>query len=499
MTITRLPRALALLILAPMLILGFAACSLMQKPSPFVGWFKSYANCRAEYAEVDARVAAAGVGDAAYFRVPGYPYLRTDRVLASFRNQVEGVDQVGGWIRRMREADQEAREFEYMNLGMNLQQAAIQRDRFLSCGRGLVGVELDDPADFARLVAAVPPPDEYSDLARTFGLYPLAVPLMKSGIAAQHEAVLREFSRPVQELQPPAPLWLWKVKPVEDMALVPGAVAKALPDELGFPGLVDSQWRALAEYYAPQFWIETAGDADRPAAALLTARGPSADPAQPLVNYQIGFTRFGGVALGQISYFVWFKGAEGSATGPLDGFIWRVTLDAQGAPLVYESLHASGRDHRWYPVQKLAARPDGDYWHEPPLIAEHAAPERFATLRLRTGSHEVRTVVAAGMVTAGEPREYELRRYEDLFTLPRPEGGTRSLFGPDGFIAGARGTDPDAWLASGIREPGELRQFGHHTIARIGRSHFDDPFLMEEVFIPPQPPVAGRPDGQPAS
>ncbi len=466
-----------------LLCAAIASCAHTQQ-TELTGWFRDFNSCRDEYAAMDARVAAAGVGDAAYYRVPGYPYLRTNRLLASFRNEVAGVNQVGGWIRQMREFDQEAREYEYINLGMTIKEAAIQRFRFLNCGRALASVDLDDPAGYARLLAVVQPADEYSTLARTIGLYPLAVPLLRSRLTAARQAALRELSRPVDQLGAAAPLWLWSVKPVEDLRLLNNTFAHAIPDELGMPGLVDSEWRALAEYYAPRLWIETADDSDWPAAPQLTHAGPVADATQPLVNYQINFTRFGGAALVQISYFVWFKTAgTAEAAGTLDGFIWRVTLDPQGQPLVYESLHESGRDHRWFPAQPLALRQAGGYWQESPLVAPGLAPARFATLRLAAGTHELRHVTPSEQAQGASPRQYELRRYEDLYTLPNPDGGTRSLFDPDGMVKDSYSPDPLGWIGSGLRQPGVLRQYGHHAIAHIGRSHFDDPFLLESVFV----------------
>jgi hypothetical protein len=34
----------------------------------------------------------------------------------------------------------------------------------------------------------------------------------------------------------------------------------------------------------------------------------------------------------------------------------------------------------------------------------------------------------------------------------------------------------------GIPHPGEMRQWGHHATAFVGRRHFDDPYLLEDVF-----------------
>lgn len=474
----------ALLALPLALAAGCAATEQVPADDPFVGWNRDFRNCAAEYAEFDARVAAAGVGDASYYRVPGYPYLRTDRTLASFATEVKSLEEVGGWIRRMRESDQEAREFEYINLGMTKQQIGQQRHRFLNCGRVLAGIEfLDRPEAFAKLVESVRPKDEYSSVQRVLGLHALTAPLMRSRIEARAQALEEAYALPIEKLPAQAPLTLWKPKPEADLTLIPIPYKKVLPDELGFPGLTDSQWRALAEYHAPQLWIETAADTDRLALPQHTPNGPSADPSKPHVHYYIGFTRFDGRPLVQVQYLFWFKGAQASA--PLDGFVWRVTLDEKIEPLIYESMHASGRDHRWYPVQALPKRERNGDAQGIPVVAPLPAPAHRATARIRAGTHEIVRVLEAPTAPAESTQSYEIRRYEDLLTLPWPGGGTRSLFGPDGIVQGPHAADPIGGFSSGIPRAGALRQLGHHPIAHVGRAHFDDPFLLESVFLPP--------------
>ncbi|MDB5987914.1 MAG: hypothetical protein JWR16_2967 [Nevskia sp.] len=471
------------------LVIVICAVACAHDDPRFVGFFAAYKNCRARYAEIDARIDAAGVRDAGYYRVPGFPYLRTDRTLASFRNEVHSIDEVGAWVRHMREYDQEAREFEYVNLGLSIQEAAILRFDLLNCGRGLAGIELDDPANRARLIAAVVPPDDYSDTARTLGLYPLAVPLLRARVTQHQTAVMRAFARPLGELGQHGPLLLWQVKPVEDRSLVANGYGDSLADELGFPGLFDSAWRALAEVNAPALWIDTDDERDRPGAPTWSASGATVDASQPLVYYQITFTRFGTERLTQINYFVWFKGhgdpSAGSVDDHIDGMIWRVTLDQQARPLAYESLRASGSDHLWFATGAVTPRIENSYWHEPALFPQPQVPDGLKVLRLQSATHALQRVVGADQVAATESHVYELRRYEDLLMLPRPDGSSRSLFGPDGLVAGSRGADGILLRASGIRQPGAPRQLGHHAISYIGRSEFDDPFVLESVFVPP--------------
>lgn len=79
---------------------------------------------------------------------------------------------------------------------------------------------------------------------------------------------------------------------------------------------------------------------------------------------------------------------------------------------------------------------------------------------------------------------YDWRPYWDLYTVLVVGDGRRSLFGSDGLVAGTE--RPERWLLwpMGIPSPGAMRERGHHATAFVGRRHFDDPYLLEELFEP---------------
>ncbi|MES2682011.1 MAG: hypothetical protein V4650_00690 [Pseudomonadota bacterium] len=466
------------------LSLAITGCASAPVESPFVGFFAPYKDCRAKYADIDARIDAAGVRDGGYYRVPGFPYLRSERLLASFRGEVESPEQLFGMLRRLRELDQEAREFEYINLGMARQEAANLRFQLLECGRALAMIELDDPKALRRMMESSSPPDDYSDKARLLGLHSLTAPALRERVLEQDARLKARFAQP---LPAGTPTVLWQAATPTDPATIPRNFGATLPDELGFPGLTDSGWTALAERNAPALWMETASASDAPGAPAWVGDKAMADPQQPFVNFHVSFARFGGQIYGQIVYFYWFQHEEG-----LDGLIWRVTLDAEFQPVVYESLRASGAEHLWFPVQALARR-ETDASQDPPHFPQAGQVPKAVALRLASGSQRLDRVVGAAEVQAPKVQQYELRRYEDLFMLPRADGGFRSLFGPDGLARNSASTDPVWRYASGIRHPGVARQYGRHAIDYVGRSHFDDPRLLERVFVAPRPLTAAMP------
>jgi len=466
MTSSQIIKPLLLLLAALVAPLGHAAEAAV--PDPFTGWLKSFKTCRARYAEIDARVQAAGAGDANYYRVPGYPYFRTDRVLASFAREVTGIEEIGGWTRRMREFDQEAREFEYLNLGMSTQERAAWRFELLQCGKALASIELDDPAAYQKLLDIVAPKAEYTVKS--------AAPQGSSCLASHESSLLQGFK---DQLSADTKLQLWQVTPVEDLGLADKGYAVAFMDELGFPGLTDSQWRAMAEKYAPALWIETRSTHDQPGSPQWFAGTLGVSIEQPSLNYQITFTRFGEARLVQINYFYWFGGDASDHKTDVDGGIWRVTLDNQAMPLVYESLHASGRDHLWFPAQPMKLKAGAK-----PVLPQAEVPEGPLALRLQAGSHALRRVVALSEAKTEARRGYTLQRYENLFTLPTSAGASRNLFGPDGLVPGTQ--DSLACLWSGrVAKPGALRVLGRLPTSYTGISHFDDARLLDEIFVPP--------------
>ena len=103
---------LALLALLP------AGCAIIPVPtrSARVGGSDALGSCADFFADLDRRAAQAQVLDAGAFRVEGYPYLRVNRFLASFRTEVGDQAAFAAWVDRMQALDQEARKYEIANL-----------------------------------------------------------------------------------------------------------------------------------------------------------------------------------------------------------------------------------------------------------------------------------------------------------------------------------------------------------------------------------------------
>jgi hypothetical protein len=286
-----------------------------------------------------------------------------------------------------------------------------------------------------------------------------------------------------------------KSPPVADRAVPKAGPPQTGPiprDALGLPDPSPAQLEALLDRHAPVWVVATASDADRPGVPRHTPDKPTVDRAAPTTYRYPSVTRFQGLARLQLNYLVWFgerpsEGPLDPLAGALDGVIWRVTLDEDGSPLAYDSVHACGCYHLLFPVGNLQTKPELSELPEPPLALPALTPpgpgERMH-LFLAAGSHYLERAWP-GLAIA-EARPYQSADREALYRVDGPEG-KRSLFAPDGLVPGtARGERWFLW-PSGVRSPGAMRERGRRATAFLGRRHFDDPFLLETVFSGPPP------------
>lgn len=450
--------------------------------------------CRDLYRTLDAQVAEAGVADAQASRVAGFPYLRVNRFLAA-----DGVKPDAGsaafalWVERLRDLDLEARRFELANLRGDTDDA--EQARLEACSELLIAVELDLPSARTRLLDAARVPDDYSVAKRVIGLYPFTSLPFNAGVRNLHEKMQTDFTVPLASL--PVTGRVQRYLPPSDAGILStSAVAKLIAPASGAPsGLVkiseDARQR-LRDTFAPVFEIDVAGDDDRIGTPYWSEDAkPSVDVTRPVVYFRIAHTRFGGRSLPQLVYSVWFPsrpsdGAFDLLSGRLDGITFRVTLDVDGRPLVYDSVHNCGCYHLFVPTGKLKRKPPPRGHEEPPFVPQQVDDGAGRlVLRIAHGNHYLQRLYFDASPDPGEI--YTMRDYDALRSLPRADGSRRSLFDPDGLVAGTERGERWLFWPMGIAEPGAMRQWGRHATAFVGTRHFDDADLMERYFERAQP------------
>ncbi len=80
----------------------------------------------------------------------------------------------------------------------------------------------------------------------------------------------------------------------------------------------------------------------------------------------------------------------------------------------------------------------------------------------------------------GEP--YLWDDYTRLRSLEVEAGQRRSMFNKYGIVSGSERPERVLLWPMGIRSPGAMRQWGRHPTAFVGRRHYDDPYLIEQLF-----------------
>jgi hypothetical protein len=457
-------------------------------------------DCAAWYAALDRAVDQAGVRDVQQAPVAGFPYLRVDRSMAGLRPRANRSQAAyHAYVERLAHLDFTARGHEIRNLprgqldrlpGFDAdlpRSLAIQRTR--DCGKLLATQDLARPQARDALLERASVPDEYSSGARIAGLYPLTRLALAGGVRRWELRTQARFER-----KPDSGVLAVRYAPpradVLSRRAVAGLIARANFDPLQLLLLSESEVAELAAAYAPSFEVPIAGDSDR-FGALRWRRDadmPQVDASRPTVYVHPAQMRYGETVLLQLIYTVWFperpaRGAVDFLAGRLDAVMWRVTLAPDGEPLLYDSIHACGCYHLFFPTPRARLRPAPDAMQEwafvPQTLPRVAEGER-PRVRLASATHYIEGVE---LVSGPDSlTRYMFDGYDKLRSLPRFGGGHRSVFGPDGIVAGSERLERWLLWPAGVPSAGAMRQWGRHATAFVGRRHFDDADLLERRF-----------------
>lgn len=485
---TRKHIALLAGLLLPALALG--GC-VQNFPVPLETGSADVAACRAFFTAYDDAVEEAGARDHEAVPVPGFPYLRKTRLLSSFRHEAMNEAQFEAWVEALQSEAALARKIELANLPAPARLSLGEEiaPHLNACAERLAAHDLEREEGRALLKERMVPPRHYDDWVRAAGIYPLSSLGVAAGFERWKAANLPSFDLPPEEGISYGP----SAEAEGDAATLLSGIER---DALGLWHPAVKGVEALAPLFAPQIIVTEESEADIVGTPYLDKAGSAqVDTARHAVFVRFAQTRWNGKILPQLVYTFWFKarpkeGAFDILGGPLDALMWRVTLDEKGRPLIYDTAHACGCYHLFFPVPPAARRPvpaDKDL-REAPLVPR-AAPmlepgERLA-LHLAASSHYLRQISVTkkpsqkryDMVMAGQAPEYGLR------SLPVPDSAARrSFYGEDGIIARSARAERFLLWPMGIQSAGAMRQWGTHATAFVGERHFDDAFLFEEAF-----------------
>jgi len=452
-------------------------------------------NCADFFASLDQQIAKAEVMDSGAFRMKGYPYLRVNRFLASFREDAMDKETFSAWVNHMQAMDQEARGYEIANLPTDTPAptSANNKDALngnvVTCGNILKAADFQgtDPLIEA-LRKQVDAPDEYSLLRRTFGIYPLFRVFVSIGVDNWHDEAKINFST-----QPPADWSTIRYVP-EKPGELPSSrriFQKTRRDALGIPAYAPEDSQALFRIYAPVWEVQTQDNNDKIGALFWNPEGEiGVNTGQPITYTLLSFTRFGTNILTQLNYITWFPSRPKANLldiygGLLDGVNYRVTLDKNGEPLLYEIIHNCGCFYMAFPSKGLHVREKIDYAESPLILPtpEVNPLSELMTIAMKSRTHAVQHLYPLSRETQSQSAVYSLTDYGQLRSLPRQTDGRAGMFDQDGVGIGTERLERFILWPTGVLSPGSMRQWGRQAVAFVGTRHFDDPFFMDKIFM----------------
>lgn len=447
--------------------------------------------CQRWLQQLDEQTDAHAVRDGGAARVAGFPFVRVDRLLASFRDEaLQDGARWQAWGERLLALDQTARRAEIRNLPPAAVDALGAADRealqvrVRTCGPVLWQALSADEAARRRLREAALVPDDYSAALRTLGLYPLSQWPFFSGV----ERELRIWQSRWMVLQPADAPGRVRYRPATGAeAAIPWTPPPV--DALGIPSPDDDTARRLLRDHAPVVHIETRTDADRPGRLRWgDGAAPEVQTQQPVLYQRIAHTRYGDRVLLQLVYSLWFPERPARhgldlLAGRVDAVVLRLTLDERGRPLMLDSIHGCGCYHVFVPARSMDLRPPPSTrieWAFVPASLPALAPGQRLRVHLSASDHQLVGVAADDGVAEGTA--LRLEDEDQLRSLPTTSGGHRSAFWSSGIMPGTERGERALFWPMGIESPGAMRQWGRHPTAFVGRRHFDEPRLLEQRF-----------------
>ncbi len=459
--------------------------------------------CDELFNALDNAVVEQGVQDAQDRRLSVAPYLRVNRLLSSFRDEVRGKT-LQQWLDAMQDLGIQGWAIEYANLSAAVQQSLWEQAQAVTARVTTFTQVLNECADQDRqqnfsteaeqqaLRKAAVVEDNYSMIKRILGVYPLSALVFRKGISDWHEETRRRFALSLTQM--PVSGHLQRYTTGQTKRLLKSEVQDILRtsamNPLQIPVPTEAQLASLMSTYAPIYEIDTVSDDDRIGVPMLSEGAQiEVDTQQPMVYQYVSHTRFQQQVLLQLNYLIWFPARTATSgldllAGKLDGITWRVTLLPNGEPLVFDTMHNCGCYHLFFAGPDVTVLPEETGLTEPAFFPTHrhfSHAELPLVLRISSGSHYIEAVYPQ----AGDPGPdhlYSLRSADGLRNLPWAGVQHRSLYDQQGLVAGSERLERFLFWPMGIPSAGAMRQAGHHATAFVGRRHFDDAYLFESLL-----------------
>jgi hypothetical protein len=479
----------------------FAGCATVKESSRGAINFESFSpeetTCSTWFKQVDAVVDGDGARDFGPRRFKSFPYLRADRFLASFSGDMRADSpHFATWITQLGALGQKEYRLEIGNLSSKaLKELSLDKDQAYEltriCTDFMVSRILSSPERIApELITSIVVPDDYSQVKRIAGLYSFLQFPFSGGIDKWHEEATALFHSQSNGEYGEGSRVAYKqeFRGGHSQKFIKTLLKSR--DLLGMLSGNSESLTALFQFYAPVFLIEETGQYDQIGEMTRDASDTlQLDVNNPTVYTQLSYTRFYGKTLLQLNYLAWMperpkSGAADLLAGKFDGVLWRVTLDEDGVPLIYDAIHPCGCYHMFFPTARLEmiAPPDRYVeWAFSPREAMSVDIDSTITVTAETRTHYLANVSETSMGDEDMIKTYQLAPYDELRSMSSVIGA-RSIFDQHGLVPGTERGERFLFWPMGIRSAGAMRQWGTHATAFLGRRHFDDAFLIQERF-----------------
>lgn len=465
--------------------------------------------CSKAYQLISTAIHNADISDAEAQSIDGFPYLRTNRFLASFKDKLNNETLISAWLNYLIQLDQQARFVELRNLPAKdytllVKTVSVQTDKdwtletiINECPQHLKAFDLNKPERIARIKQGAMVADEYSLLKRIIGFYPISKYGAYYGYQNWKKENLTTFNNITYAkgtqvaYQPDVSISL----SANDLAEI---IQHSRNNPLEIPVFNQKQFKQMAEYFAPIFLLDESGDADKIGRPIWSEKKQvTIDHSQPVSFVRLEYTRFNGAILPQLVYSIWFTERPKESgldilAGKLDGIIWRVTIDDNAKILIADTIHPCGCYHLFFPSKSLNKQTEkqnrlSEGITIPAALPSHTVIDRLA-LGIQSSTHYLQSLSnKAQTIPEQQIRSYDLILSDSvpdfaLRSMPLPDGGFKSLYQTNGLIKATERAERWLLWPMGIKSPGTMRQWGKHATEFVGRRHFDDPYLLDDAF-----------------
>lgn len=483
-----------------LLILSGPGCATLRIQS-FVTHAERPPSATQFFQTLDQVVKQSRVRDAADFPVLGFPYLRANGYLVGLKNTLDTADKKALWVDNLRQVDLTARKKEVHNLpearireicqSFGLppdKNALIQKIDLL--GQELSAHDQQQNLFYETITQAVRYRSEYSEVMRAVGLYPVIAPIVYLATKIVYAEFADWHRQPENKIKIRGELKSFAPPPHKSLS--PDIVRRLLSkrDIFGAPQLTGPETQELALAFAPVIKTDVVANYDRIGEVVWNQGQIKIDTAKPTVYYYLSYSFINNQPVLQINYAFWFTRRAGSAPfiehGSLDGLTARLTLDAQGTPLVFDTTNNCGCYYFLIPRQDKITMVSPNRWSlnllQPAWLPADFPPEPLS-LWVVSGWHQI------ARVTSGEPSpssvSYQLLPYDLLENLPldTEASSTASAFDEHGIMKNSFRIEPALFFPMGIYKVGYMRQRGHHAIKLVGKEHFTAPRLFDNALI----------------